>query len=135
VRGYKKSFLYDTLYFVKITGKIVHGAGRGRGLGFPTINLDIVPADLGFGVYAAWVFIGELRLAGAVNYGTRPTFNEEVPVLEVFLLDFSGDEYGEEATVELVQKIRDIQKFASPEELKVQMGKDVEEIRRVLGDA
>ncbi len=117
---------------MEITGKIIHGAGRGRGLGFPTINLDVTPADLEFGVYAARVLIEGRRVAGAVNYGTRPTFNETVPVLEIFLLDFSGDAYGDEATVEVVQKIRDIKKFASPEELKVQMGKDVEEVRRVL---
>lgn len=116
---------------MKITGKIIHGAGRGRALGFPTINLDSAPADLSFGVYAAWVTLSDKRFLGAVNYGPQPTFSGKNPILEVFILDFpSGEDwYGKNVTVEIVKKIREIKKFASVEELKLQIQRDVEEIR------
>lgn len=128
--GYKNAFLYDTLFFVKFTGKIIHGAGRGKGLGFPTLNLDVLP-DLEQGVYACWVWLGGTRYRGAANYGTRPTFGETKPVFEVFVLDFSGEVYDEEVTVEVLQKIRGIKKFDSAEALKKAMVEDVQAVRQV----
>ena len=117
---------------MKITGKIVRGAGRGRALGFPTLNVEAPGLALEFGVYATWVDLNGKRYQGAMSYGPRPTFDDMQPVLEVFVLDYSGDSYGEVATVELVRRIRDIKKFHSVEALKTQIQADVEEVRRLL---
>jgi riboflavin kinase / FMN adenylyltransferase len=117
---------------MKRTGKIIHGAGRGKGLGFPTINIEGDFSDLEQGVYAAWVEVGGKRYKGAMNYGPQPTVGDSTTRLEVFLLDFEGELYDEVAEVEVVQKIRSVQKFASLEDLKLQIARDVEEVRNVL---
>lgn len=133
--GLQNAFLYDTVFCVKITGQIVHGAGRGRGLGFPTLNIDAAPEGLDFGIYAAWVTLEDGRFKGAMSYGSRLTFSEDETVLEVYVLDFSGNEYGEKATVEVVKKLRAIQRFDSADLLKAQIAADVEEVRALLADA
>jgi riboflavin kinase/FMN adenylyltransferase len=118
---------------MKLTGKIVHGAGRGKGLGFPTINLEGAFSDLEMGVFAAWVSLdGGPRLAGAMHHGVNRTFEEGVAHVEIFLLDFSGEVYGQSAEVDVVKKIRDTQKFSSAEELVAQIQRDVLEVRSVL---
>ena len=101
-------------------------------MGFPTLNIEVEDLDLEFGVYAAWVDLNGKRYQGAMSYGSRPTFDDMQPVLEVFVLNYSGDSYGEEATVEVVKKIREIKKFESVEALKTQIQADVEEVRRLL---
>lgn len=116
---------------MKLTGKIVHGAGRGKGLGFPTLNIEGEFLDMEQGVYAVWVTMGK-RIPGAMNYGPQPTFGDTQLRVEVFLLDFEGEVYGEEATVEVVKKIRDTRKFDSVEELKAQITQDVEDVKQVL---
>jgi riboflavin kinase/FMN adenylyltransferase len=121
---------------MKLTAQIVHGAGRGKVLGFPTINLLLEKPqfleELPEGVYAVRVELGEEHLMGAMNHGSRPTFSDNVPQMEIFLLDFEGELYGREVQVEIVQKIRAIQKFESTEALIEQIEKDVKEVRRVL---
>ena len=131
-KGYKNAFLYDTLFLVKITGKIVRGAGPGAGIGLSNAQCGSTGLALEFGVYATWVDLNGKRYQGAMSYSPRPTFDDMQPVLEVFVLDYSGDSYGEVATVELVRRIRDIKKFHSVEALKVQIQADVEEVRRLL---
>ena len=130
--GLQNAFSYDTVFFVKITGKIVRGAGRGRALGFPTLNIEAGDLNLDFGVYAVWVELHGVRYKGAMSYGSRPTFDDSSVALEVFVLDYSGEDYGEVATVEVVRKIRDIKKFDSAEDLKKQIEQDVKEVREVL---
>lgn len=130
------SHFYDSIRDVKITGKIVRGVGRGRSLGFPTLNIEVKSPDalneVDFGVYAVWVYWQNQRYAGALHYGFRPTFNEGNPSVEIFLLDMGGVWYGREVEVELIQKIRDIQKFKSAEALKKQICKDIELIQNVV---
>lgn len=113
-------------------GKVIHGDGRGMQIGSPTINLEGDFSQIEHGVYAVWVNLGAARYKGAMNYGAQPTFDSEKVRVEIFLLDFEGDLYGETVTVEVVQKIRDVKKFAGEEELKLQIARDVLEIKNIL---
>ncbi len=117
----------------RIDGKVVGGAKRGTGLGFPTANIT-VPAGCGLahGIYAARVHVnGETHL-GAAYWGSRPQFDNGQPILEVFLLDFDGNLYGQELSVEFVDFIRPDGKFEGLEALKIQMLADCSAARRQL---
>jgi riboflavin kinase/FMN adenylyltransferase len=116
-----------------VRGTVVAGAGRGRGIGVPTINLappdprKLLPPD---GVYAVWVTMegrgtgGGGRVGGMMNQGPRPTFGDETRTLEVHLFDFAGDLYGATVTVTWVERLRDVRTFASREALVAQLGRD-----------
>jgi riboflavin kinase / FMN adenylyltransferase len=117
-----------------LRARVVGGEGRGRGIGFPTANLEtdneLIPA---VGVYAVRVRSEAKEWRGAMNIGFRPTVDAQPkarPVLEVHLLDFSGDLSGKELEVEFLRRLRDEKKFSGPEELKAQIAKDVEAVRR-----
>lgn len=117
-----------------IRGTVVHGEERGRTLGFPTINVappqeKLLPLD---GVYATWVTVDGRRYRGATSLGVRPTFGGGPRKLEAFLLDFSGDIYGHEATVTFVARLRDEEKYDSAEALSRQIALDVERTRLAL---
>jgi riboflavin kinase/FMN adenylyltransferase len=117
-----------------VRGRVVHGAKRGRALGFPTINLALPPERLlpRDGIYAMWAEMGEGRFKAAASLGVRPTFGGGERVLEAFLLDFSGELYGEEVEVSFIKRLRDEMAFASPAELSAQIARDVEETKRAL---
>jgi len=125
----------------QVRGVVVHGDGRGGPeLGFPTANVD-VPSDIalpGEGIYACWYGRpdGSVHPA-AVSLGRRPTFYAPAgaPILEAFLLDFSGDLYGEEAEVSFVQRLRDDRRFDGVDELVAQMTRDVEATRVALASS
>jgi riboflavin kinase/FMN adenylyltransferase len=117
----------------RIRGEVVHGDHRGRDLGFPTANL--VPEESlalpGHGIYACRA--GD-RVA-AVSIGVRPTFQTGRGVLvEAYLLDFDGDLYGQELTLEFVARLRGERRFDSAEALVEQMQADVEHTRGLIGD-
>jgi riboflavin kinase/FMN adenylyltransferase len=117
-----------------IRGRVIHGAKRGRALGFPTINLALpkerlLPRD---GIYAVWAEMGEGRFKAAATLGIRPAFGGGERVLEAYLLDFSGDVYGDEVEVAFVKRLRDEIAFASPAELSAQIARDVEETKSSL---
>jgi riboflavin kinase/FMN adenylyltransferase len=119
-----------------LTGRVVPGEVIGRTLGFPTANLRLheekfLPAD---GVYAARASIedGGAARPAALSIGVRPTFGGQSRVIEVFLLDWSGDLAGREVTVDCVDWIRSQEAFESPEALTVAMHRDVEAIRTRL---
>jgi riboflavin kinase / FMN adenylyltransferase len=117
-----------------IRGRVMHGAKRGRALGFPTINLALpkerlLPRD---GIYAVWAEMGEGRFKAAATLGARPAFGGGERVLEAYLLDFSGDVYGDEVEVTFVKRLRDEIAFASPADLSTQIARDVEETKRAL---
>ncbi len=108
-----------------IKGKVVEGDKRGRTLGFPTANVNpddiqkIVPAN---GIYLVEFEVKQQKLFGLMSIGTRPTFdNSNKVVLEAYLYDFSGDIYGEDASVSLLHRMRDEIKYSSKEELIDQM--------------
>jgi riboflavin kinase/FMN adenylyltransferase len=117
-----------------ISGKVTYGQQLGRKLGFPTanINLNRFRAPLA-GVYVVWVEIDGMseRFKGAANVGVRPTIGDKVkPILEVHLLDFDQQLYGQRITVEFVHKIRDEQQFTSLDNLADSIGEDVKKIKQ-----
>ena len=128
-----------------IRGTVVRGAGRGRTIGVPTINLEppdprkLLPPD---GVYAVRVRIlesgsripdpGSRLLGGMMNQGPRPTFGEQVRTLEVHLFDFDSELYGETVDVAWVRRLRDVQAFPSREALVAQLERDRQAARATL---
>jgi riboflavin kinase/FMN adenylyltransferase len=112
-----------------INGKVTYGQQLGRKLGFPTanVNLNRFRAPL-TGVYAVWVDIEgiDCRIKGAANVGVRPTIGDMVkPILEVHLLDFDQQIYGQKISVEFVHKIRDEQQFTNLDDLAESISDDV----------
>lgn len=110
-----------------VSGKVVQGAGRGRTLGVPTINLGevpprkLLPPD---GVYAVRVEWRGGAAGGMMNQGGRPTFDEGGRTLEAHLFGVDGDLYGEWVRLSWVQRLRDVARFASPEALRAQLDRD-----------
>ena len=122
----------------QVRGPVVTGDRRGGAeLGFPTANLDI-PADICLpapGIYAGWYERPDgSRHRTAISIGRRPTFYgaDGELLVEAYLLDFSGDLYGEPARLSFVERLRDELAFDSVEDLVTQMGRDVERTRAVL---
>lgn len=117
-----------------VQGRVAHGDARGRGFGFPTANLRLEPNLLQpkFGVYAARVRRSGREFRGAANFGVRPMFALPAPLLEVHLIDFSGDLYGELLQVEFVAWLRGEMQFSDIEALKRQMTADCAEAREIL---
>jgi riboflavin kinase/FMN adenylyltransferase len=119
-------------------GIVVAGAGRGRGLGFPTANVlpqrSVLPPH---GVYAVQVIHDSETYAGVANLGRRPTFApaDAPAVLEVHLLDWQGDLYGATLEVGFVSFLRAEQAFANAEALRAQIGHDIARARAVLREA
>ncbi|AWB44345.1 bifunctional riboflavin kinase/FAD synthetase [Paenibacillus sp. CAA11] len=119
-----------------LRGSVVDGEKRGRLIGFPTANVElsehfVLPAN---GVYAVLASTGETWLPGVMNIGVKPTFHsgELKPKVEVHLLDFSGDLYTQELTVQLIDFLREERKFGSVDELIAQIGRDAETARLKL---
>ncbi len=120
--------------FPVLRGVVVHGDHRGRQLGFPTANLNVpekklVPAN---GIYAVRVRLGDEWLNGAANIGVRPQFGGGPRLVEVYLLDFDREIYGQELEVHFVERLRDEKKFESVEALVAQMHRDVAKARAIL---
>ena len=98
----------------RVSGKVVGGARRGTGLGFPTANIALAPGTaLAHGIYAVRVMVDGKSHAAAAYLGTRPTFDDGAPLLEVFLLDFDGDLYGRDIAVDFIDHIRGDRRFDS----------------------
>lgn len=114
------------------SGKVVEGDKRGRGLGFPTANIELDNHDKllpAIGIYAVEFFINndDKKYTGVMSIGKRPTFyNKGKLTTEVFVFDFDKEIYGYEVTVNVVDRIRGEEKFLSAEDLVNQMKKDVE---------
>jgi len=117
-----------------LDGRVVRGAGRGTGLGWPTANLQTLPRLLlpGEGVYAGRALHRDSGYRAAINVGTNPTFGQEPVHLEAFLLDFSGDLVGEPLAIEFWERLRDEVRFESVEALSRQIAADVERTRQVV---
>lgn len=113
----------------------VSGKGRGKLLGFPTINLEIPENfDLEDGIYAVKVFAEKKEFPGAMHFGPIPTFNENEKNLEVFLIDVSDVEIPETKNfeIETIQYLRPVLNFNSKEELSKQIGEDVVDTKKIL---
>jgi riboflavin kinase / FMN adenylyltransferase len=121
----------------RISGKVAHGDKLGRTIEFPTINIPLwTPLPLS-GIFAVRVYgvdvAGQGFVLGAANVGTRPTVKENgKPLLEVFLLDFKGDLYGQRVVVEFVKRIRPEEKFDSLATMTAQMHRDIQAVRTVF---
>ena len=124
----------------EIVGRVRRGESRGAALGFPTANLQLGDYQRpALGVYAVRVRfdLDDSRAwrAGVANLGRRPTFGGDGIVLEVHLLDYAGDLYGQRLTVEFTDYIRPERKFEGVESLKVQIADDCAAARRMLAEA
>ena len=119
-----------------ISGTVVLGNRQGRELGFPTANLSLpedilVPAD---GIYASWTIINGVRHPSATSIGVRPTFGLTQRVVEAYVIDYSGDLYGQKLTVEFVRKLRNQETFADIPALVAQVSRDVADARLALAN-
>jgi riboflavin kinase/FMN adenylyltransferase len=116
----------------RLSGTVTRGAGRGRTLGFPTANLEnvetLLPAD---GVYAGFTQVVANSYPAAVNIGPNPTFGETERKIEVHLVDYEGELYGEQIDVNLLDRIRANARFSNVEKLKRQLAKDIATVRRL----
>ena len=118
-----------------LRGVVERGAGRGRTIGVPTINLTppdprkLLPPD---GVYVVRVGIDGTRYGGMMNQGPRPTFGVDARGLEAHLFDFAGDLYGATVTVEWVRRLRDTRTFPSRQALVDQIERDAIAARAIL---
>jgi riboflavin kinase/FMN adenylyltransferase len=120
----------------RVAGKVIGGAHRGEGLGFPTANVALPRGTaLLHGIYAVRVHVGGERHDGAAYLGTRPMFDNGEPVLEVFLLDFDGNLYGREIAIAFIDFVRADAMFPSIEALKAQMTQDCARARAILREA
>ncbi len=118
----------------RLQGRVVTGVGRGVKLGFPTANLEIeaeqaLPPD---GVYISLAHIDDQSYFSLTNIGKRPTFGNNQRLVEVYLLDYDGDLYGQELEIDLLEWLRSEKKFKTAEELKKQIAQDVERGRKWL---
>lgn len=114
-----------------LRGPVVRGKERGRGLGFPTANIAVTPdrALPAFGVYITRATVAGRAYASATNIGLNPTFGDERPSVETYILDFEGDLYGRELRVEVLHRVRGEMKFEGIEALVAAIAADVEATR------
>lgn len=114
-----------------INGTVEHGAALGRQLGYPTANISLdepmqlLPAD---GVYECIVHLHAKSYKGVINIGYKPTVESSRRTIEVFIIDFSGDIYGEAIKVEFVRHLRREQRFENTEQLRRQIMTDVQRV-------
>ncbi len=117
-----------------LDGAVIHGAGRGAGIGFPTANLAVDPGRAlpPEGVYATWAHVDGRTYPSMTNIGRNPTFGENDRTVEAFLLDFDHDLYGSSVRLDIVARLRDEKKFDSVDQLKAQIAADVAAGRAIL---
>jgi riboflavin kinase/FMN adenylyltransferase len=124
-------------HYFSLHGKVVPGTGRGEGLGFPTANLHVskgqaLPPD---GVYTSWAHINGNSYQSLTNVGKCPTFDSSERTIETYVIDYSGDLYGNDLYVDLVGKLREEKRFESIDELKAQITDDIKQGRKILKSA
>lgn len=118
---------------MRYTARVIPGQGRGKTLGFPTFNLKIPPhLSTKPGIYAGYVWIDDQKYQGAFHYGPIPVFRQPQLHLEVFVLDFSSPDPVSEITFELLNHLRPVKNFSSPQALAAQISLDVAQARELL---
>ncbi|HLF77078.1 MAG TPA: bifunctional riboflavin kinase/FAD synthetase [Dehalococcoidia bacterium] len=117
-----------------LRGPVVHGAERGRQMGFPTANVGVTAdrALPALGIYATIAHLGENAYPSATSVGTNPTFGQAPRTVETYIMDFDRDIYERTMRVEFVSRLRDEKAFEGMEALKAQIAQDVEDARRIL---
>lgn len=116
---------------INFTGKVVKGKGRGKSLGFPTINLE-TGAKLNRGVYVCRAKISGKGYWGLLHVGPRPVFGEKEISVEVHLLNFQNEKVPENLRVKTVKLLRDVKNFKNEKELIKQMEKDRKEALKFI---
>jgi len=121
-------------HYPKLIGIVTRGCGRGKDVGFCTANIKTedkasVPCD---GVYAGFAKINSEKKTCLINIGSCPTFHIEEPRIEVHIIDFNENIYGERIEIEIVEKLREQIKFENKEALAVQIGKDINRTKELL---
>ena len=119
----------------RLRGIVSTGAKRGRTLGFPTANLEETATQIpDFGVYACRAILEDgTSYVAATNLGPNPTFGENARKVEVHLLDFQGDIYGQRLAIDFIKRLRGVEKFASVEALTTQLRQDIARTREIAG--
>jgi len=118
-----------------LSGHVTSGNRRSQELGFfPTANLDIdpgqaLPAD---GVYATWAYINGKAHQSMTNVGKHPTFDDSQRTVEVHILDYQGDLYGQELKIDVMARLRSEERFDTVDELKKQITEDIKQGRAIL---
>jgi riboflavin kinase / FMN adenylyltransferase len=116
-----------------VSGTVVDGNRRGRGLGFPTANIasrtEVIPSD---GIYATLFCIGNEQRQSVSSIGVNPTFGEGPRTLESYILEFDRDIYGQTVKVAFLKKLRGEKKFADVAALSAQIHEDVRNARAVF---
>jgi riboflavin kinase/FMN adenylyltransferase len=120
--------------YFSLEGRVIAGSGRGKGLGFPTANIDIdpmqaLPAD---GIYATLAYIDDQPRQSITNIGSRPTFGETEREVEVHIFDYNGELYRRNLKVDIIERLRSQQRFATTDELVEQIAGDIREARALL---
>ena len=124
----------DLVRKFSISGKIIKGDQRGRSIGIPTANIEyplntiIIP----YGVYAVETTIDGNTYFGIVNFGIRPTFNKEKPIVEAYLFDFDNNIYDKNIELFFYKQIRQEKKFNGIKELLNQINLDIAEAKKIL---
>lgn len=123
-------------YPYRMSGEVIHGAGRGKKINFPTANVDYAKEKAAppNGIYACWARLRNERFMAATNIGLNPTFTPErqISSLEAYLLDFDRDIYGEVLTIEFVTRLRQEIRYTTVEALITQIQDDVNQTRNIL---
>lgn len=116
----------------RVCGTVARGAVRGRSIGFPTANLEdvetLLPCD---GVYAGASYFADELYPAAIHLGPNPTFEEDRRKLEVHLVGYDGELYGQRLDVDIFERLRDTRRFEGPDELRRQLQRDVKAVRAV----
>ncbi|MGC9195497.1 MAG: bifunctional riboflavin kinase/FAD synthetase [Syntrophobacteraceae bacterium] len=122
--------------FFEVSGEVITGQRRGIRLGFPTANIRMpIMACPPKGVYVVEAQVEGKRYGGAANLGVNPTFGNTKLALETHLFDFNQDIYGKTITIRFIERLREEKRFSGPEELIVQIGKDVARAKKILAEA
>lgn len=112
---------------------VVHGAGRGRRMGIPTLNMELssAPKDFQHGIYACWIMVDGKKLMGAMHYGLRPAFKDS-ETLEVHVIDALIDKAPDTVDLIVVARIRDVEDFPDAEALIRKINDDIKAVRGIL---
>ena len=117
-----------------LAGEVVHGAQRGRCIGFPTANLQVSPERVipANGIYATYATLGTERYCAVTSIGTRPTFDNGEQSVEAYILDFNQDVYGCDLVLEFVARLRPELRFSSVQKLVDQINQDVLDAKAIF---
>jgi riboflavin kinase/FMN adenylyltransferase len=115
-------------------GLVIAGASRGMKLGFPTANLDLDPEQAlpAEGVYATWAYIDDRDYESMTYIGRQPTFGGSQSVVEVYILDYHGNLYGQRLKIDIIERLRGEKQFNTTEELRQQITEDIKRGRTIF---